>query len=473
MNRTLLLYTVILVEGYVVLSTELLAIRQTIPYVGNGTDTVSVVIAAVLMPLAFGYFAGGHFNRRNEAGRAVTVRARLIRNIGIAQLFLLAGLSHVTLNIFFETLIESGIRHRLALIGIYSAVFLVMPVYLLGQTIPLVSHFFRKERLAEAAGRVLFFSTTGSFLGAVLSTLVLMVSVGVHNTASLNILLLAVLVILLSRNKFSQPCTYAAGFALAAIFMNSGAMMQSLHVVSNNQYNTAMVYESPEGERNLILNRTASSKYDDEGRKHEYIEFMEQQVIGPLKDTAQPKSILVIGAGAFTFGMGDEKNLYDFVDIDPALKEIAETYILKQKLGPNKSFHPVEARAFLAGTDKQYDAVVLDAYQGDIMMPEHLLTQEFYLQVRDHLNNDGVVAINMVASPSFTNAFSRHIDATLRSVFPYISRHIVGQDYKLWEESPDVLANVIYLYRRRPGEKPPHLYTDNKNTVFLDKSRSH
>jgi hypothetical protein len=54
-----LLLGAIAIEGYAVLAVELLAIRQLTPYVGNATDTVAIVIAAVLLPLAFGYEAGG------------------------------------------------------------------------------------------------------------------------------------------------------------------------------------------------------------------------------------------------------------------------------------------------------------------------------------------------------------------------------------------------------------------------------
>ena len=49
-----ILLAAIAIEGYVVLAVELLAIRQLTPYVGNATDTVAIVIAAVLLPLAFG-----------------------------------------------------------------------------------------------------------------------------------------------------------------------------------------------------------------------------------------------------------------------------------------------------------------------------------------------------------------------------------------------------------------------------------
>ena len=53
---------------------------------------------------------------------------------------------------------------------------------------------------------------------------------------------------------------------------------------------------------------------------------------------------------------------YDYVDIDKSLKDVAEEYILPEKLGENKVFHPMPARAFLAQTDIKYDVVLLDVY---------------------------------------------------------------------------------------------------------------
>ena len=60
------LFAVILLEGFVVLAFELLAIRQLIPFVGSSTDVVAIVIGAVLMPLSFGYYSGGDFKMKRR-----------------------------------------------------------------------------------------------------------------------------------------------------------------------------------------------------------------------------------------------------------------------------------------------------------------------------------------------------------------------------------------------------------------------
>jgi hypothetical protein len=87
------LFATIVLEGYVVLSSELLAIRQTIPFVGSGTDTISIIIAAVLMPLAFGYQSGGRFKPGMHNGKYISIREKLIKNMVISQIILLFGIS--------------------------------------------------------------------------------------------------------------------------------------------------------------------------------------------------------------------------------------------------------------------------------------------------------------------------------------------------------------------------------------------
>ena len=139
---TFVLFAVIVLEGYVVLSSELLAIRQTIPFIGSGTDTVSIIIAAVLMPLAFGYHVGGKFKPGFRDGEYYTVRDKLIFNMNAAAAILLIGLSYPLMDIFFKGLSGLGLDHRLLMITIYASLFLVLPVFLLGQTIPLISNYF-------------------------------------------------------------------------------------------------------------------------------------------------------------------------------------------------------------------------------------------------------------------------------------------------------------------------------------------
>tara|TARA_B100001989_G_C24536583_1_gene464774 strand:- start:44 stop:1618 length:1575 start_codon:yes stop_codon:yes gene_type:complete len=511
-----LLFLVIIIEGYIVLSTELLAIRQSIPFVGSGTDTVSVIIAAVLMPLAFGYQAGGNFKIKRLFGKRITVRRKLIINITIAALILLPGLSYQFMLMFFSFLSSLEITNRIHQISIYSILFLVIPVYLLGQTVPLVSNFFGRERLPEVTGKILFFSTVGSFLGAVFSTLFLMNTIGVNHTVTLNFVLMAILVILLSKKQASVPViittllafgtialaaehraaaiviallstaivitliivtrrkTSLAVFAmiilsLSAIWFNSNSTMRNFRMVKLNMYHNIQVVNVKNGNRHLMLNNNYSSRYNPEtGRKHHYIEFAEKVAISPILNSNPPRDVLVIGAGGFTFGSEDKNNNYVYVDIDKDLKNISEKYILGRTIDKNKTFEAVPIRAYLASTDQKFDVIYLDAYLGGVSVPEHLITKEFFETVKEHLKDKGLLVTNFIASPNFNNQFSRNLDNTIRSVFPHISRQAILENYLLWDENPSAMANISYIYKHEDNYDAGQIYTDDKKTVVYD-----
>ncbi|MCB1592466.1 MAG: fused MFS/spermidine synthase [Alphaproteobacteria bacterium] len=472
-RQVFMLFAVILIEGYVVLSTELLAIRQTITYTGSGTDTVAIIIAAVLMPLAFGYQHGGRFRPHRKRGKLVSVRKKLILNLVLAALVLVPGMSWIFMEYFFKTLLpDMGITHRLFQISVYSAIFLAIPVYLLGQTIPLVSNYFSKNRLSSITGRILFFSTVGSFMGAVFSTIVLMPHIGVHHTVTLNFILLSSLVVMLIKRKTSEPVWVMLGLTIIALFLNSNSVMSDMGIVHNNQYNTAQVLNLG-NERHLLLNGNWSSMYNTYGRKHAYIEFAEKVAIDPIRESATPKEILIIGAGAFTLGYEDTTNHYTYIDLDHDLLETAEKFILKGKIKENKTFLVEEARAFLARSireKKTYDFIYLDAYLGGMSIPEHLVTREFFQQIKDCLPEGGVFISNFIASPNFSNSLSRNLDSTVRSVMPYVNRAVIYDQYYVYDNDPDMMVNVAYIYRKnRDDEKKRTVYTDDKNTLFFDK----
>lgn len=479
MNKIFFLFFIIFLEGYVVLSAELIAIRLTVPFVGSGTDTVSIIIAAVLMPLAVGYYIGGQYKKRKNG----SVRKKLLKNILISSIFFLIGLSHVLVEIFFETLNDFGVTNRLLLITIYSLTFLVTPVFLLAQTIPLVSHYFRKEELSQITGKMLFFSTTGSFMGAVFSTLVLMAFIGVHHTAVITIACLSVLYLMLSRKIFTAMPFIMICVALATYAFNNNDVMRSLNIIENNQYNMIKVTERNNGvTRRLSLNNNNSSLYseipitfgDDLTPRHTflYVDHINKHFIDPLMFEDRAYDILVIGAAGFTIGLSDDKNNYTFIDIDKSVKEISEEKFLKQKLTENKKFEATPARAFIHKTQKEgkkFDLIILDAYLGAKTIPEHLVTQEFFLSVKEILKPNGIMAGNFIVSSSFSSAFSIKIDNTLRRVFPNLSRQIVS-DYDAWNRDDINASNIIYIYHHHKNT-PQDFYSDDKNTIYYDKNK--
>ena len=81
-----------------------------------------------------------------------------------------------------------------------------------------------------------------------------------------------------------------------------------------------------------------------------------------------------------------------------------------------------DGRYFLAHTDRRYDVVAVDAYRAPYV-PFHLTTREFFALARDHLTEQGVVAIN-VGRTDVDYRLVAALGATLRQVFPSV--HLIN-----------------------------------------------
>ncbi|MDB5492007.1 MAG: hypothetical protein JWO78_1856 [Micavibrio sp.] len=483
MKRTnLLLFLVIFLEGYAVLSTELLAIRQVMPFVGSGADTISIIIAAVLMPLAFGYALGGSYvPHTDRQGQKQTIRKRLLLNLSVSAIILAIGLSHATTSLFFSTLIQTTqITSKPVVTTLYAAVFIVLPVFLLGQTVPLISNYFRRQHLSTFAGRILFLSTMGSFAGSVLCTLVLMPHIGVHMTVVVTIACLALLTLLLSRNPINPQVALVCAALLLTLGLNSKFVFERMHIVADDQYMTVEVFNpkkkngtEDESMRIFKINSTwASGLYTDKTKADNLfppLDYIEKQFIYSRPESTPPIYILMIGAGGFTLGLKDKKNHYTYIDINPDLQRIAEAHFLKEKIGPNKKFVPEEARAFLAYTKEKYDLVILDPYQDASGIPLGLVTTEFFNAVNGVLKPGGIMTGNFYIAVNFSDEFSIRLDNTIRTVFPNLNRQALT-GYKGWQQDKAQYQNVIYSAFKN-GIGVEGVYTDDLNRSFLDKNK--
>ena len=117
--------------------------------------------------------------------------------------------------------------------------------------------------------------------------------------------------------------------------------------------------------------------------------------------------------------------------------------------------------------NKKFDIIILDVFLGHTTLPEHLMTAEFFTAVKSHLKERGIMLTNFITSTLYGDSFSRNLDTTLRSVFPFISRQIIT-DFNGLEDTYDI-SNVVYIYSHLEEEyKETRIYRDIKNPIFWD-----
>jgi len=202
----------------------------------------------------------------------------------------------------------------------------------------------------------------------------------------------------------------------------------------------------------------------DKGTVFEYIEWINTNFIYTLPVTHR-REILVLGAGGFTIGLNDTFHSYTFIDIEKTLKDVTEQKFLDKKLTPNKKFIVQDASQFLKNTSKKYDVIILDVFSNTYQVPESFITAEFMERMKSRVADNGVILMNVAASPSFADPFTQTFDNTFHSVFKNNAQRQIMGNHNPWDESQ--LLNLIYIYHNRPNSN--RIYTINKTPVIYDK----
>ena len=131
-----------------------------------------------------------------------------------------------------------------------------------------------------------------------------------------------------------------------------------------------------------------------------------------------PKNVLIIGLGGGTLSnviheLYPEATIEN-VEIDPAVIKVARDYFAFVE-NDKVTSKVQDGRIFIkraAIKKQQYDWVILDAFNGDYI-PEHLLTKEFFEEIKSVLSPNGIVAANTFSS----SKLYQHESATYHAVF--------------------------------------------------------
>lgn len=185
-----IVYVIAFVSGGVLMGFEMLGSRYLFPYFGGGIGTWASLISIVLCALAIGYFAGSVIVDRYPSPRA----------IGSAILVAASWLALVPAS---ADVIMQGILDHVGVgpAGTLSAssALLLVPLTLLGTFSPIaVSLLTRSAKEAgRVAGLVYGVSTIGNVVGTLLTTFILIPSIGSRNITYIFALLLAACALLL------------------------------------------------------------------------------------------------------------------------------------------------------------------------------------------------------------------------------------------------------------------------------------
>lgn len=441
----IMLQILVFVSGMTVLGCELTASRLLAPYFGTSLFIWANVIGLILLYLTAGYWLGGLLSDR------LPVRAALYHVCAFAAIFIgvvpyLAkpilyfsslGFASVSLGMFWGSL--------LGVVGLF-----LIPLTLLGCVSPWT------VRLAvvdvagagKTAGRLYAISTLGSLVGAYLPVLFLIPTVGTDRTfVLLSALLLITSLVGLAQERRAgitgegpwvapirdwTPRLFVAYIVCLAAILAMGVLPRGIVRAQpygqllwegESAYNYIQVVK--QGTRtDLVLNEghAIHSIYDPTafltGGPWDY--FMVAPYFSPGTRMKDVDSFLLLGSAAGTTPR-QMTQVYgpipiDGVEIDPAIIDVGRQYFGMTM--PNLAAIPQDGRYFLRNTPKQYRMIGVDAYRQPYI-PFHMVTREFFTEMREHLKPGGVAVIN-VGRTQTDYRLVNVLASTMRDVYPTV-----------------------------------------------------
>lgn len=466
MNRLALL---VFSTGAVTLGMELSAARLLEPAFGNNQIVWAVLIGLILLYLAVGGWLGGRLaDRYPHLPYLVGVATVAAISIALIPFFSSAVLRMAATGIEdFEVALLAG--SLIAVLLLFS-----VPGILLGTVSPWAVRLAVAdvETTGQVAGRLYAIATAGSILGTFLPVLLLIPAFGTRWTFFILALALAAILTLITITTRARWIPLV-GLALIVLLALVGGAGKDVRSSWDSGATGELIYED-ESRYNYISVRKWGSEHhlklnDGVGIHSVYhpdmllsqgiwdyfllapffqheantSETIHPQSISP--QNIRPQNALLIGLAAGTVS----ELITDIygpipitgVELDPQIIAVGRQYFAMNQ--PNLTAVAADGRHWLAQqpADAKWEMVAIDAYRPPYI-PFHLTTVEFFALVRDHMHENGVLAIN-VGRTDRNFALVDSLVATLGVVFPSV--HIID------EPGPEnTLANSLVVATVQP-----------------------
>lgn len=441
----------IVITGAAILCLQLIASRVMTPFFGVSLLIWTGILSVTLLCLALGYYYGGVFCRERSADR-IRAAYYLAPTLSGGWLVVAVLLYPVCL----------GPLAQLSLVGgafLASILLLAVPLVLLSALNPLLVAMERPlHGEADAgAGWVFFISTIGSVGGVLVAAFGLIP----HLSGRHSILAIAATLCLLGglgarrgRGLALALVGLAAALALA-ITDPAGRSGRDARDGEDRPWRTIAAYpsafgvlkvvevgEGPGMLRILFNDGLAQNGFDAEGRPAlQFTHFLEAGA-AHLAPGARKVLVLGLGAGVIPAAFEARGAQVEVVEINRRAHDAAGDHF-GYRPGPATRLVFADARTQVRGCSPDHDIVFVDLFSGD-GIPEHLLTREFFADIRRCLGEGGVVAIN-----SFLD--SRHMEPT-GAILATLAR-VFGRVAMVEQARPPSrpVTNAFLFAARQPG----------------------
>lgn len=422
---------------------------------GSSTYAFSLMLAAFFAGLGIGSFAAGKYIDGKNDG--VKIFAYIEVGIGLFSLLLLLFFEGIETPLYVFYRMSGSFYLFMASLFFLSFLFMLVPTTLMGATLPVISRIYadKKDSVGKDIGTVFSFNTFGAIFGSFAAGFILVPSIGLAKSAVIASLvnISAGLMVSNFSNKEGRSGFYAI-FSVAlllSLYMSSftvNPLVTGVYKITrepagelervyekeqvvyygNNAYGTVVVAD--EGTwRSLWINNKVDASTTPE-------DMSTQLLLGYLPMFANPgaKKALNIGlGGGFSLGVIEAFNVsaVDVIELNPLVAEATGKYFREfngNALEDSRvNLIIADARNYLLTSNEKYDVIVSEPSNLWVAGESGLFTKEFYLIVREHLNERGVFS-QWIPLYDFSEGDTKVFFKTIKEVFPHATLWISGTD---------------------------------------------
>lgn len=480
-------------SGLILMFYEMLLPRIFSLYYGNTFLAWSAIIGFVMFGLSLG----------NRAGGRGAEKMGPLRTVSLA--FLSAGVFFFFFTLLrddFFLLVSTAVRNESGAVLLSSLGLSFPPAFFFGATSTNLLgcvHSLDGENRISVTGRILAANTVGSIAGTFLASFVLIPLAGIEKSlwllSAMSLAAGAYPAVLCLRGKnafvsgkekgrkkgrsslaFVLPCLAiplmfyglpdlvqgppAPGkYGEMTVVDEFDTMYSHIRIVDTKDRNGRTVRRILDGAMSYSKSSPGDPNYAAAYTEYFHIPFGERPGI---------RDVLMIGAGGYSFPKQAlaryDSAVLDVVDIDEKMVLKAKEYFEVPET-PRMSTIISDGRRYVETTERRYDLVAVDVFQGK-QVPAHMCTREFFAGVKGILKDESsYLVLNVIAEPE--GKFLKSFSNTIWSVFGDVRTFLVEEEgtRPVGRERNIVIVAVnrpLVPGKRMVGEADGEVFTDDR-----------
>lgn len=424
LNNKIYLYLTEFFAGMSLMAVELGASRLLAPYFSSSQIVWTIIIGTIMIAMALGNIYGGRAADKDpnpdRLYRRIIIAAVWIALIPVVGKYIIIGISAVMI---------FSVNSNFLVWAAFAAcmVIFVFPLFLLGTVTPSLVKYTVEDLddSGKTVGMLNASNTIGSIIGTFVPTFVTIPAVGTSITFLIFASILLVLSLIYFISGRVRQVSAIVGSVLVLISWCTGYSDSFAFWESNLTYEGESIYnylQVKENDHAVYLSTNVLFGVQSVYEKSETLTGMyyDYAMAAPLMSGVQEKDhldVLILGMGTGTFATQCNR-YFDGIDIvgveiDEDITDLAHQYF---NLDPEIPVYTYDGRAYLNAIKETYDVIMVDAYQ-DITIPFQMSSVEFFTMVKEHLNPDGVMVVNMNMRGREEGNINQYLSDTISTVF--------------------------------------------------------